>query len=281
MNIAGLSVSLDINERAGESNSFFCEELIPFIESENGEGVGLVCGALSEAPIFSGELLFTAGYWSVSRSALGYRTTFVEERTGGSHLLDRYTDGRWALWSGPGTGGEFYPLPVCIRTMWAWMLAEVSGLLVHSSSLSFMDRGILVPGVSGAGKSTFSLLCESVFPGSVMCDDRSAVRLVGDDLYVYGTPWNSSAGIGRNSSASLGAVLLLKQSSINSVIPVTPRYAADALLATTTVFWYIPELRDAALETLDTVLERLPCYELSFRPEPAAVDAVISFLADL
>ena len=245
-----------------------------FLECADLPDVELLRGPVASAPVFVGDTVFRGGLWDVTRCGDLWRTRFNENESGELHILDRMPDGRWALWSGE-QGGDlsgFYK--ICSRMFWSWLLAERGGFISHSVSAVMGGSGFLALGSSGAGKSTFALLAEQVEAGSVLCDDRSAICVDGEGFLLYGTPWSSSAEIGRNRNAPLHAMFVLKQAPENGIKPLSPIQAAEQLLSASTVLWYVPHLRDKVLAAIDKVVSRIPCFELSFIPDASAVDTV-------
>ena len=96
---------------------------------------------------------------------------------------------------------------------------------------------------------------------------------------VWGTPWPSDAGIARNESAPLRALLFLVQDAVSRVVPLTPAAAVQRLLPLVTCPWYDRRLMPAVLDTCGRLVESVPCYEFHFARDGGAVAAVRRFVA--
>ena len=70
------------------------------------------------------------------------------------------------------------------------MLINHDGLVIHSSSIAFRDKGIIFTAPSGTGKSTHVNLWEQTFGRevTVVNDDTPAIRFINDVPMLSGTP---------------------------------------------------------------------------------------------
>ena len=196
-----------------------------------------------------------------------------------------------------GLSGVFYPLNahdpegVPVRTLWfnAMLLALLlrGGLLVHAAGAVLKGRGLIFPAVSGTGKSTLSGLLETAFPGSVVCDERIAVRPVSapDEAAprwtLAGTPWSSSAGIARKTAAPLAALVFLEQAPACSIEPIPAFDAVRRMLPLISVDWKNPELADRGVAALDALLASVPACVFRFTKSPAAARFIAAWAETL
>ncbi len=157
------------------------------------------------------------------------------------------------------------------------MLRDQSGLLFHTAALDLGGRIWLFSGCSGAGKSTFSRLWLDRADAHVVNDDRMIVRQneSGPGFTAYGTPWPGELGIALNESAPLGGICFLHQSAQTEIRPITPQQALPQLLPLASIPWYEQDLVPPALDFCDRLLAGVPLYELHFRPDQSAVEAVL------
>lgn len=157
------------------------------------------------------------------------------------------------------------------------MLRDQSGLLFHTAALHLGGRIWLFSGCSGAGKSTFSRLWLDRTDAHVVNDERMIVRQnkSGPGFTAYGTPWPSDLGIALNESAPLGGICFLHKSAQTEIRPITPQQALPQLLPLASIPWYEQDLVPPALDFCDRLLAGVPLYELHFRPDQSAVEAVL------
>lgn len=102
-----------------------------------------------------------------------------------------------------------------------------------------------------------------------------------DGWRVHGTPWPGDAGIARNRSAPLSALVFLAQADHNAIVPIAPADALRRLLIVASVPWYDAEYLPPTLDTADRLLAEVPCYEFRFVKAPSAADTIIDFARSL
>lgn len=157
------------------------------------------------------------------------------------------------------------------------------GLVLHGTAAALDGRGILCLGVSGSGKSTLARLLDPA-GAQVLSDERPVLRrwpgpaaeaapTPGDTAFrVYGSPWPSSADIARNAWAPLARLYFLEHGAKDRLTPLSPRDAFNRLIHVATIPWHDPALFDPCLETVETLLQSVPCAVLAFRPTADVID---------
>ena len=167
-----------------------------------------------------------------------------------------------------------YPLDQ-ILTMYA--LAG-RGFIVHSAGLVLGGRGLVFPGVSGAGKSTFARLAGARTGWLPLSDDRTVLRLQNDRPSVYGTPWPGEGRVAENRSAMLAGLLFLEKGPGNEVRPISPAESLSRLFPVISIPWFDREVLPEALSACERIAETVPGAILGFRPEAGAAEAVENFI---
>lgn len=143
--------------------------------------------------------------------------------------------------------------------------------LVHGCGVALDGRAFLFTGPSGAGKTTIAGLAPE---HTVLNDEVVLVRVKQRAVRIAGTPL--LGGINRRSRATapLAAVILLRHGAEPSLRPVESREAYPRFLSQ--VFDLAPVMSTGAdrmrwleqrMDLACAVLDRLPCYELTFRPD--------------
>jgi hypothetical protein len=159
-------------------------------------------------------------------------------------------------------------------------LSQHQTALIHTAAIEVNGQAVLLAGASGAGKSTSSsLLCdkEGFEP---FADDRIALRLHGQRVYAFGTPWAGQAGIAENRCLPLKAICFLEQANETFAADLRARDALPRLLEVASVPWYEPQCRDGVLATLDTILNQVPCYTLRFQRDADRLAVALSTLCE-
>lgn len=158
----------------------------------------------------------------------------------------------------------------------AVFLPIFSSTMMHSSGVLLDDKVALFMAPSGGGKSTIASLAPAK---TVLSDDQNIVRVEGDELMVYPTPW------GRRTSADhqgkLGGFFLLEKANDFALEPLAP---AEFIRAIWFGHWletsYIPnDLKYQAFDLIYHICHQVPIYKLSFSKENIDWDAIYAAMA--
>ncbi len=178
-----------------------------------------------------------------------------------------------------------------LRMQWGWhrtifMFAlplRCRGLSLHATAFILPDgRGVACPGVSGAGKSTLArALLEVERPGlTVLGDDRIALTNDSGALWLWGTPWHSSAGTSVADDAPCTALVFVRHGDRPTLAPMNPGDAARRVLRTIAIPFWDAAATAFALETVNQLVTSVPCFEFSYAPGPRSGDALVRQLID-
>ena len=169
-------------------------------------------------------------------------------------FADVNLDRRRAHLSGP---RALYPVDNLFRHLLPAL--DEQGALVHGATLAKDGQGVLACGPSGAGKSTLAALAGE----NALCDELSAVFGSEDGYRLTSLPyWQARPG-----SVDLRAVLLLRHGREHHLEPVSK--AAALRQVSSQVLWpvEIPCAMDRALGHVSALLDKVPVFELAFRPD--------------
>ena len=91
--------------------------------------------------------------------------------------------------------------------------------LFHGSALAMDGEGFLFTAPSGTGKSTHARLWREVFGDKVTMinDDKPVIGIQGNEIRIFGTPWNGKHRLGTNTSVPLKAICFLQRGENNSI----------------------------------------------------------------
>lgn len=148
------------------------------------------------------------------------------------------------------------------------------GLLLHACGVVIDGDGCLFLGRSGAGKSTLARFFLAAEGCRVLSDDRVTVRVNGEGFDLWGTPWPGDIGTAVNRGAPLRGIFALRKSNTTEVKRLTPQQMLTHLLPVASVPWFDADLVVRALGLCEHLVAAAPIYELRFRPDACAVDAV-------
>jgi len=165
------------------------------------------------------------------------------------------------------TGSNFYTY-----------LIEKSGLLLHASAVEMDGEAYLFSANSGTGKSTHTALWLKNF-GDRACiinDDKPAIRLLEDGVFVYGTPWSGKSDLNLNRKVPLRGICFLERGATNEIESLAPSEAITRIFEQTVR----PKERRLAtllLSHMDRLLRTVPIWKLRCNMEDEA--AHISYSA--
>ena len=157
-------------------------------------------------------------------------------------------------------------------------LLHFNSLILHSSLIRWDDSAILFSAPSGTGKSTQAELWRQYAGADILNGDRAALRQKNGVWNAYGLPYAGTSGIYRNDRAPLRAMVALRQASENSVRRLTASEAFRYLYPETMIHRWDPEYEKHATELLLGILNEIPVYLLSCRPDREAVELLKSKL---
>ncbi len=119
---------------------------------------------------------------------------------------------------------NIYSFDTALRVIFSLLLIQNGGFLIHSSSVSVGQKGILFIGVSGSGKTTIAHLNRE---NKILSDEISAVVKEGGKYYLYGNTFFSDLEeIGHDCSAELKQIYFLNKAPYDDIKPIVK---ADAL----------------------------------------------------
>ncbi len=160
------------------------------------------------------------------------------------------------------------------------LLIGTGTILLHASFLEWNGSGIAFTAPSGTGKSTQAALWEKYAGAFTVNGDRMAIRRQ-NGICGFGVPIAGSSQIFWNRRLPMKAIVLLEQGKDNAVFQEQPAKALPFLLRQTTVNRWDSVFMGAALDTLQDVLQNVPCFRLMARPDEGAVAALQQKLGKL
>lgn len=157
------------------------------------------------------------------------------------------------------TGSEFYHT-----------LIRHNGFLIHSSAVVLDGKAYLFSAPSGTGKSTHTSLWLKEFPhAEILNDDKPAIRILDNGIYVYGTPWSGKTDLNLNRKVPLQGIAFLERSENNFIAPMDSLTALQNLL-NQTVRPGEKETASKLFDLLDQFLTRVPIYRFGCNMDASA-----------
>lgn len=158
-------------------------------------------------------------------------------------------------------GNEALTLMTTDQILLSELLVNRQGLLVHSAGMELWGQGFLFVGHSSAGKSTtVTMLREQ---GTILCDDRIALRKMNDGFQIYGTWHHGTVSDVSPNSAPLRAICFIEQSDSNRAIPLTDKHEVLRRLLPCLVKPLVTrDWWEKTLATVEQLVQTVPAYRL-------------------
>jgi hypothetical protein len=159
------------------------------------------------------------------------------------------------------------------------LLSRHNGFLLHACGVDWKGQGLVFAGFSGAGKSTLlKIFSSEVEKRSLLNDDRIAVRKIGGQWEIYGTPWHGEFPVVSSASAPLKAIYFIKHSSRNYLRPVTQGKMCQTLFQHSLLPYWDDKGISEVLDSFRQLTQEIPAFELGVVPDKKIVKFVTSRL---
>jgi hypothetical protein len=164
-----------------------------------------------------------------------------------------------------------YPLDEIVMTNW---LALGRGVEIHGCGVVDSDgAGYLFAGHSGAGKTTIAKLWRRN-RAHVLSDDRIIVRKLGNEVWMYGTPWHGDEPLASPSAARLTRGFFLRHASGNDLAPVVGAEAVARLFACSFPPFSSAPALEFTVALLAEIGQLVPFSELQFLHDRGVIDFI-------
>ena len=153
----------------------------------------------------------------------------------------------------------------------ARVLADREGCYLHASGVIFERQGLLFVGHSEAGKSTTTMMFQD--RAEILCDDRIIVRRDSDGFRIFGTWSHGDVPLVSPSSAPLRAVLFLRKSSENRIVPIQDKRAIMENLLSCLIRPFVTEdWWNKTLNLIEGIVGKVPSYDMEFDRSGKVID---------
>lgn len=167
------------------------------------------------------------------------------------------------------------------RLLAIYRMAEAgNGMLVHGAAANINNQGWLFMGRSGRGKSTLSALLHQTNSAHILSDEKPVVRKLGNEFWLCGTPWPSSAGLATAAVCRLRGLVFLEHGPKNELIRMTPAETLRRLLVVCSCPWHDQSLFDPLVTLAGELAQALPARELRFVPDASVTEFLRERLTD-
>lgn len=169
--------------------------------------------------------------------------------------------------------GAFEALTFLI--FYAFLFKKV--LTFHGALVEEGERGFLICGLSGVGKTTHARLWRDCKNALILNGDRASCYQKDGKWYGFGTPWCGTSGEYLNRSVPLQAVVVLKRGTENRVSKIT----GVSLLAHIVYPGWDKSATETMLPLLEDFLESVTVLELECTSDVSSVEELYQALENL
>lgn len=168
-----------------------------------------------------------------------------------------------------------------LMLIFAFAGAREQTLLIHASLVRNNGYGYPFIAKSGTGKSTQVSMWLRYIPGSdLMNDDNPIIRVVNDELWIFGGPWSGKTPCYRNVKAKLGAITRIDRAMQNSIEKLSPIEAFASLLPSCSSMKWDSEIYNAICDTITKIVETTGIYTLHCLPNEDAAKVCYNAIAN-
>lgn len=144
------------------------------------------------------------------------------------------------------------------------IMPKYNTILFHGSVLAIDGKGYLFTAPSGTGKSTHTRLWKEYFKDRVIVvnDDKPFLKIEGDEVFAYGTPWDGKHRLSSNIKVPLKGICILSQDKENWIKKIDSKSVYPYLY---NQVYHILNERENAIKTLqifDKLLKIVPIYKM-------------------
>ena len=158
-------------------------------------------------------------------------------------------------------------------------LLSFDGFMLHSSAVCVGDDAYVFAGQSGIGKSTHTDLWVDLLGDRCVFlnDDKPAIRIEQESVYVYGTLWSGKHDKNTNKRAELKGICIIKRGEQNRIQKLPPSLAAIEIIKNCTKNFNEREW-GKILSLIDEVVKKVPVYQLCCNKDISAAKLSYSTL---
>ena len=166
-----------------------------------------------------------------------------------------------------------FALSNAMMLLYTFNTTPLDTLMVHASVVAHEGGAYMFLGRSGTGKSTHSSLWLKHIAGTYLLnDDNPVIRVEGDAVNIYGTPWSGKTPCYKNEVLPLKASVRLSQAPHNLIkrLPALQSYAS--LMPACSCMRWDRKSTDALHKTVEKVISRVGCWHLECLPDADAAN---------
>lgn len=165
----------------------------------------------------------------------------------------------------PGEPGANQILPKELEIVFfANWLGSFGDLILHAAGVKVNGAGYAFVGHAGMGKSTLSAILDEDPAITILGEDQVIMRKLGEEYWIYGTPWHYSSSRCAPEGAPLKALFFIDGKGESTLRSIAPMEGVSRLLQTAFVPYYQPQFVQLILANLADLAQQTPLRTFNF-----------------
>jgi hypothetical protein len=162
-----------------------------------------------------------------------------------------------------------------LRVLYAWLVLEQPGLLLHAAGVISNGKGYVFFGHSGSGKTTTARFSLGLGK-TVLSDDLVIIKKRGDRFWLYGVPFRGDFPEAPrvNADAELAGIFALVQDTEHRIEPMAMPEAVGRLVSCAPFVMAQPASSARVMEASTALATSVPVRALHFRRDPGFWDLI-------
>ena len=172
-----------------------------------------------------------------------------------------------------------YALNNAVMMAFSFAASFQKALMIHASLVRHNGRGYAFTAQSGTGKSTqVSNWLRYIPDCDLMNDDNPVVRVIGEEVFVYGTPWSGKTPCYRDVKAPLAAVTRIERCERNWVEKLPTVAAFASFLPSCSTMRWDKRVFDNVCNCISDVIRFSELYTLHCLPDRESAEVCHSMI---
>ena len=164
-----------------------------------------------------------------------------------------------------------FALSNSMMLLYTFNTTPLDTLMVHASVVAHDSGAYMFLGRSGTGKSTHSSLwLKHISNTYLLNDDNPVIRVEGDQVNIYGTPWSGKTPCYKNEVLPLNGVIRLSQAPHNIIKRLPALQAYASLMPACSCMRWDNRSTDALHKTVEKVITKVAGWHLECLPDEDA-----------
>ncbi|MDU6198548.1 MAG: hypothetical protein E6611_07425 [Intestinibacter bartlettii] len=158
------------------------------------------------------------------------------------------------------------------------IFAQFNTLILHSSFISYKDKGIIFTGPSGIGKSTQADLWAKYQNSNIINGDRTLLKKSGGKWFGYGFPYSGSSNHCLNESYEIKFIVVLEQGDKNEIKKLSGIEKLKYVYSQIAINKWDKELNITIINLVEKLLSDVEVIKLSCLPNEESVEELKKFI---